>query len=151
MYKVIESNKKQSEFINAIQEEQTLICYGLRGALQGLVEQGCNGPCKDALDKLNKHLNKNAHPHIGTMDFILLIVFLCLTVFTIAMIALFTVYGSVPDTLITCVFATLGGECGILGWIKTTKEKKQDRRWQLADMRREKEEAERIAQQTEEP
>ena len=62
-----------------------------------------------------------------------------------------TVYGSVPDTLITCVFATLGGECGILGWIKTTKEKKQDRRWQLADMRREKEEAERIAQQTEEP
>ena len=52
------------EFINAIQEEQTLICYGLRGALQGLVEQGCNGPCKDALDKLDKHLNKSAHPHI---------------------------------------------------------------------------------------
>lgn len=56
VYKVIESNKKQSEFINAIQEEQTLICYGLRGALQGLVEQGCNGPCKDALDKLNMAL-----------------------------------------------------------------------------------------------
>ena len=34
VYKVIESNKKQSEFINAIQEEQTLICYGLRGASQ---------------------------------------------------------------------------------------------------------------------
>ena len=49
VYKVIESNKKQSEFINAIQEEQTLICYGLRGALQGLVD---------------KHLNKSAHPHI---------------------------------------------------------------------------------------
>ena len=94
---------------------------------------------------------KDRKKHMGTMDFILLIVFLCLTVFTIAMIALFTVYSSVPDTLITCVFATLGGECGILGWIKTTKEKKQDRRWQLADMRREKEEVERIAQQTEEP
>lgn len=94
---------------------------------------------------------KGRKKRMGTMDFILLIVFLCLMVFTIAMIELFTVYGSVPDTLITCVFATLGGECGILGWIKTTKEKKQDRRWQLADMRREKEEAERIAQQTEEP
>ena len=70
---------------------------------------------------------KGRKKRMGTMDFILLIVFLCLTVFTIAMIALFTVYGSVPDTLITCVFATLGGECGILGWIKTTKEKKQDR------------------------
>ena len=65
VYKVIESNKKQSEFINAIQEEQTLICYGLRGALQGLVEQGCNGPCKDALDKLDKHLNKRAPAHQG--------------------------------------------------------------------------------------
>lgn len=64
VYKVVENNKKQSEFINAMQEEQTLICYGLQGALQGLIEQGCNGPCKDALEKLSKHLNKKAHPHI---------------------------------------------------------------------------------------
>ena len=64
VYKVVENNKKQSAFINAIQEEQTLICYGLRGALQGLIEKGCNGPCKDALDRMNKHLNKQAHPHI---------------------------------------------------------------------------------------
>ena len=64
VYKVLENNKKQNEFINAMQEEQTLICYGLRGALQGLVEQGGNGPCKDALARLDKHLNKSAHPHI---------------------------------------------------------------------------------------
>lgn len=44
-----------------MQEEQTLICYGLRGALQGLIEQGCNGPCKEALAKLDKHLNQKAH------------------------------------------------------------------------------------------
>ena len=61
VYKVIESNKKQSEFINAIQEEQTLICYGLRGALQGLVEQGCNGPVSEAINKIEKYLNKKAH------------------------------------------------------------------------------------------
>lgn len=64
VYKVIDMNRKQSEFINSILEEQTLICYGLRGALQGLIEQGCNGPCKDALARLDKHLNKSAHPHI---------------------------------------------------------------------------------------
>ena len=64
VYKVLENNRKQNEFINAMQEEQTLICYGLRGALQGLVEQGSNGPCKDALARLDKHLNKSAHPHI---------------------------------------------------------------------------------------
>ena len=61
VYKVLESNKKQSEVIKAIQDEQTIICYGLRGALQGLIEQGCDGPCKDALTMLDKHLNKGAH------------------------------------------------------------------------------------------
>lgn len=61
LYKQYESNKKQSEVIKEIQEEQTLICYGLRGALEGLIEQGCNGPCKDALNLLDKHLNKSAH------------------------------------------------------------------------------------------
>ena len=64
VYKVVEMNKKQAEFINSILEEQTLICYGLRGALQGLIEQGGNGPCKDALNRLEKHLNKSAHVHL---------------------------------------------------------------------------------------
>ena len=61
IYKVYESNKRQTDAIKAIQEEQTLVCYGLRGALQGLIEQGCDGPCKDALNMLDKHLNKSAH------------------------------------------------------------------------------------------
>lgn len=61
LYKQYESNKRQSEVIKEIQEEQTLICYGLRGALEGLIEQGCDGPCKDALNLLDKHLNKSAH------------------------------------------------------------------------------------------
>lgn len=60
-YKVIEKVSKQSDVIKAIQEELTIICYGLNGALQGLIEQGCDGPCKDALDRLDKHLNKSAH------------------------------------------------------------------------------------------
>ena len=59
--KIIIRDKRQSEIIKAMQEEQTMICYGLRGALQGLIEQGCNGPCKDALQRLDKHLNKEAH------------------------------------------------------------------------------------------
>ena len=61
VYKVYDSNRKQTEVIKAMQGEQTLICYGLRGALQGLIEQGCDGPCKDALNLLDKHLNKEAH------------------------------------------------------------------------------------------
>lgn len=61
VYKVFQINRKQSDFIKSIEDEQTLLCYGLKGALQGLIEQGCNGPCKDALSKLEKHLNQKAH------------------------------------------------------------------------------------------
>ena len=61
LYRASERDRKQSEIIKEIMAEQSLICYGLRGALQGLIEQGCNGPCKDALEKLNKHLNEEAH------------------------------------------------------------------------------------------
>lgn len=61
LYKASERDRKQSEIIKEMMAEQSLICYGLRGALQGLIEQGCNGPCKDALEKLNTHLNQEAH------------------------------------------------------------------------------------------
>ncbi len=61
VYKTIDSNKKQSTEINAIKDEQTIICYALQGALQGLIEQGCDGPCKKALKLLQKHLNETAH------------------------------------------------------------------------------------------
>lgn len=60
-YKYIERDKRQSELIRGIQEEQTLLCYGIKACLQGLAEQGCNGPVHEALDKLDKHLNKKAH------------------------------------------------------------------------------------------
>ena len=61
VYKIVENNRKQNAVIEHMQAEQTIICYGLKGALQGLIEQGCNGPCKDALAMLDKHLNKSAH------------------------------------------------------------------------------------------
>ena len=61
VYKVYENNKKQNAVILAMQEEQTILCYAMQGCLQGLIETGCDGPCKDALNMLQKHLNKTAH------------------------------------------------------------------------------------------
>lgn len=52
---------KHDADMKAVQTELTVIVYGLRGALQGLIETGCNGPCKEALQMLDKHLNKSAH------------------------------------------------------------------------------------------
>lgn len=61
MIKFVQRDRHQSEVIRDIQEEQRVICRGLRGALAGLIEQGCNGPCKEALAALDEHLNKEAH------------------------------------------------------------------------------------------
>ena len=61
VYKVVDQNKKQTEVIHAMQEEQTLICYGLRACLSGLMEQGCNGPVTEARTQLDKYLNQKAH------------------------------------------------------------------------------------------
>lgn len=61
LYRFLERDKKQGNIIKDIQEEQTLLCYGIRACLRGLAEQGCDGPVHDALDKLDKHLNQKAH------------------------------------------------------------------------------------------
>lgn len=41
--------------------------------------------------------------------------------FTTAMTVIHVITGSTPDTLITCVFGICGVEGGVMGWIKTSK------------------------------
>jgi len=67
------------------------------------------------------------------MDVILVIMAIFLFLFILAMLCLFCRMGSIPDTLCSCVFAICGGECGVMGWIKTTKEKKRERQEVLED------------------
>lgn len=69
------------------------------------------------------------------MNLILIIIGITLLAFTIAIMNLFKQYGTIPDTLVSCVFAVLGGECGVMGWIKTTKDKNKVREWEKEDMR----------------
>lgn len=76
---------------------------------------------------------------MNTMNKILIIIGIALLAFTVEMIVLFKQYGTVPDTLITCVFAALTGELGVMGWIKTTKERQKERIWQLEDEKRNRE------------
>lgn len=70
---------------------------------------------------------------IRTMDVILIIIAVFLLAFVAVMIWLYYHSGGIPDTLCTCVFGVCGGECGIMGWIKTTKERQQDRKNELQD------------------
>ncbi len=73
---------------------------------------------------------------INKMDIILIIIAVTLFIFTWKMISLFEAHMAVPDTLITCVFGVCGGECGVMGWIKTSNERHRDRKWQLEDEER---------------
>lgn len=70
---------------------------------------------------------------IRTMDIVLLVLAVLLVVFVGVMIWLYYQTGGIPDTLCTCVFAACGSECGVMGWIKTTKERNKTREYQLED------------------
>lgn len=55
-------NKHETD-THAIQEEQTLVIYGLLACLKGLAEQGCDGAVTEAINKIEKHVNQKAHEH----------------------------------------------------------------------------------------
>ena len=50
-----------AEDMHGINEEQTLLTYGVLACLKGLKEQGFNGPVSEAINKIEKYLNKKAH------------------------------------------------------------------------------------------
>lgn len=53
--------KDQDKDIRALKEEQALICYALRACLDGLEQLGANHTVPDARERLEKHLNLEAH------------------------------------------------------------------------------------------
>lgn len=73
---------------------------------------------------------------IGVMNLALVVVVVIFIWFTHEMIELFKIYLAVPDTVVAGVYAVLGGECGFLGWIRTSKEKNQERKWMKEDLLR---------------
>lgn len=60
-FRFVAQQKKQDRELAAVREEQTITCFAILACLKGLKEQGCNGPVSEALGKLEKHLNKQAH------------------------------------------------------------------------------------------
>lgn len=60
-YSWYQKQNKQDEDIKAMKEEMCLLTYGVLACLKGLKEQGCNGPVTAAIDKIEKHINQEAH------------------------------------------------------------------------------------------
>ena len=64
IYKIItwvQRQKRQDEDIAEMKEELCLLTYGVLACLKGLKEQGCNGPVTNAIEKIEKHMNQQAH------------------------------------------------------------------------------------------
>ncbi len=61
VYKWYLKQNKQDEEIEKMKAEQCLLTYGILACLKGLKEQGCNGPVTEAIKKIEKHINKQAH------------------------------------------------------------------------------------------
>lgn len=52
---------QQDADIKALKEEMCLLTYGVLSCLKGLKEKGCNGPVTEAIGKIEKHMNEEAH------------------------------------------------------------------------------------------
>ena len=61
----VDRQKAQDQELQDVQSEMTLLTYGVLACLKGLKEQGCNGPVTEAVNKIEKHLNKKAHEQGG--------------------------------------------------------------------------------------
>lgn len=74
---------------------------------------------------------------IGTLNLVLILVGLFFLWFNWQMIQLFRMYGNLPETYACAVVGATIGEAGICGWIRTTKDRHQDRKWQKEDSEKE--------------
>lgn len=74
---------------------------------------------------------------VGTLNVVLIVVAIFFVWFNWKMIDTYRLVGSIPENYACAVVAATIGECGICGWIKTVKERKQERKWQKEDEKRE--------------
>lgn len=82
--------------------------------------------------RIKENITRFIHK-IGTLNLVLLLVGAFFIWFNWQMISVYRSCGSMPETYACAVVAATIGECGICGWIRTTKDKRQDRKWQKQD------------------
>ncbi len=73
---------------------------------------------------------------VGTLNLVLMFVGAFFIWFNWQMILLYRQCDSMPETYACAVVAATIGECGICGWIRTNKDKQQDRKWEKEDRKK---------------
>ena len=108
VYKWYLRQNEQDKEIERMKSEQCLLTYGILACLKGLKEQGCNGPVTEAIDKIQKHINKQAD--ISTLGTVVGIVAIC---YVIGLGC--KAYEKIPDKWIPVIMAVCGGVLGVAG------------------------------------
>lgn len=70
---------------------------------------------------------QRAYKKIGTLNLILVVMFIFFLWFNWQMISLYKEANSIPETYAVAVVGATIGEAGICGWIRTTKDKRRDK------------------------
>lgn len=83
-----------------------------------------HGRVRDLRAKLR---GKEGRKKMGTMDKILILEAVVLIAYTTAVLFIFWHTATEPATLTTCVFGVCGIENGVMGWIKTNKDKADEK------------------------
>ena len=69
VYKFVDNSKRQNKIQNKeivkIKGEQTLIFYATRACLDGLHQLGANGKVTEAIEKMDKYINKAGHGEVN--------------------------------------------------------------------------------------
>ena len=74
---------------------------------------------------------------MGTLNIILAVVAVFFVWFNWQLLEMYRVYGSIPETYACAVVAATIGECGICGWIRTTKDRRREHKWEQQDREKE--------------
>lgn len=70
---------------------------------------------------------QRAYKKIGTLNLVLVVMFVFFLWFNWQMISLYREANSIPETYAVAVVGATIGEAGICGWIRTTKDKRRDK------------------------
>ena len=76
---------------------------------------------------------------IGTLNIVLILVGSFFVWFNWQMVQMFYECGSIPETYACAVIAATIGECGICGWIRTSKDRKREHTWEKQDIKEQRE------------
>lgn len=81
---------------------------------------------------------KESIGRIGTLNIVLILVGAFFVWFNWQMLETFRAYGTIPETYACAVIAATIGECGICGWIRTSKDRRREHQWEKEEKQAEK-------------